>query len=329
VTVRTAQVRIYPFPSSNIGLMQLAVDTRGNAWVGEMFANRFARLDSRTEVVTTWDPPDGKNGIMTTTVDAQGNVWFVEQDANYLGRFDPARQTFRTFPLGTVHGHPMGPQDPQFDTSGKLWFTEATGGQIGRLDPATGRVQTWPVPPPAAGIPSSPFSLTVLPNGQIWFGYLTGGAVGHLDAATGRVTLYHLADPGTTVFSIAHDAKGRIWFTEIVPGKLGMIDSASGRITELPVPAMSGNLLTRTEQNWEVRGTHCLLAALFSHAPFSFSILKIVSMHASVTISSKNILPHKSLSKRLVHCVALQNIIVSSCLLIRRYRFLYEMCSID
>ncbi len=242
VTVRPAQARIYPFPSSNIGLMQPAVDARGNVWVGEMYANRFARLDSQTGVVTTWVPPDAKNGLMTTTVDVQGNVWFVEQGANYIGRFDPARHTFRTFPLGTVNGRPMGPQDLQFDASGKLWFTAAAGGRIGRLDPATGAIQMWPVPAPRAGIPSSPFSLTVLPNGQIWFGYLTGGAVGHLDSATGRVTLYHLADPQATVFSIAHDAKGRIWFTEIVPGKLGMIDSASGRVTELPVPALSGNL---------------------------------------------------------------------------------------
>src|SRR6266852_1198630 len=178
VTVRTALARTYPFPSTNIGLMQPAVDARGNVWVGEMYANRFARLDAQTGVVTTWLPPDAKNGLMTTTVDAQGNVWFVEQGANYIGRFDPARHTFRIFALGTVHGRPMGPQDLQFDARGYLWFTAAAGGRIGRLDPATGAIQTWPVPPPGVGIPSAPFSLTVLPNGQVWFGDITGGAVG-------------------------------------------------------------------------------------------------------------------------------------------------------
>ena len=243
VTVRIASARIYPFPSSNIGLMQPAVDARGNVWVGEMSANRFARLDTQTGKVTAWLSPSGKNGIMTTVVDAQGNPWFVDQGANYIGRFDPVRQTFRIFPLGTVHGRQMGPQDLQFDISGKLWFTAPGAGQIGRLDPVTDKIQTWPVPAPSAGIPSTPFSLTVLPNGQIWFGDITGGAVGHLDSATGRVTLYHLVDRQATVFSIAHDAKGRIWFTEIVPGKLGMIDPTTGRVIELPVPpAISGNL---------------------------------------------------------------------------------------
>src|SRR5713101_1530275 len=235
VLVRTAQKRLYPFPSSNVGLMQPAADAQGNVWVGEMYANRLARLDSRTGVVTTWEPPNGKNGIMTTTIDTHGNVWFVEQGANYIGRFDPTKQTFRAFPLGTRNGRPMGPQDLQFDTSGKLWFTAPVAGRIGRLDPTIGVLQTWPVPPPAPKIYAFPFSLTVTPDGQVWFGDLTGGAVGHFDPATGRITLYHLADPQAQVFSMASDARGRIWFTEIVPGKLGLIDSATGRVTELLV----------------------------------------------------------------------------------------------
>src|SRR6266704_3402566 len=152
VLTRAAQAHLYPFPGSNIGLMQPAVDARGEVWVGEMYANRLARLDSHTGVVTAWEPPNGKNGIMTTAIDAQGNAWFVEQGANYIGRFDPARHTFRIFPLGTVQGRIMGPQSLQFDARGLLWFTAAVGVRIGRLDPATGRVQTWPVPPPRTGI---------------------------------------------------------------------------------------------------------------------------------------------------------------------------------
>ncbi len=241
VLAETAQSHLYPFPQSNVGLMQPAVDARGNVWVGEMYANRLARLDSHTGAVTSWEAPNGKNGIMTTAIDAQGNAWFVEQGANYIGRFDPTRHTYRIFPLGTVQGRPMGPQALQFDASGLLWFTAAAGGRIGRLDPATGAIQTWPVPPPGVGIPSAPFSLTVTPDGQVWFGDITGGAVGRLDPATGHVTLYYLADPQATIFSMTHDAKGRIWFTEIVPGRLGMIDITTGRVTELPVPTVSGH----------------------------------------------------------------------------------------
>src|SRR5260370_8529510 len=127
VLAGTARSHLYPFPQSNVGLMQPAVDARGNVWVGEMYANRLARLDSHTGVVASWEAPNGKNGIMTTAMDAQGNAWFVEQGANYIGRFDPVRQTFRIFPLGTMQGRIMGPQALQFDARGFLWFTAAVG----------------------------------------------------------------------------------------------------------------------------------------------------------------------------------------------------------
>ena len=193
------------------------------------------------EAVTTWKPPRANYGIMSTTVGAHGDPWFVEQDANEIGRFDPATGSFRLFPLGSVGGRPLGPQDLQFDKSGLLWFTGSAAGCIGQLDPATGRVQTWSVPAPAQGIPAAPYSLAVTPGGQVWFGLLSGGAIGHLDPATGHVTLYHLADPQAQIFAMASDARGRIWFTEMVPGKLGMFDPTTNKMAEIPVPAISGH----------------------------------------------------------------------------------------
>src|SRR5216684_7946530 len=130
VLAETAQSHLYPFPQSNVGLMQPTVDAQGNVWVGEMFANRLAWLDSHTGIVTTWEPPNGKNGLMSTAIDAHRNIWFVEQGANYIGRFDPVQHTFRIFPLGAVNGRLLGPQDIQFDARGFLWFTAAVGGRI-------------------------------------------------------------------------------------------------------------------------------------------------------------------------------------------------------
>ena len=239
-TVRVAQRHLYTFATSNVGLMEPAVDAQGNVWVGEMNANHLGRLNSRTGVVTSWTPPGAQYGIMTTTVDTQGDAWFAEQNANYIGRFDPRQQTFRIFPLGTWKGSPLGPQDLQFDGRGLLWFTAEAGGAIGRLDPKTGAIHIWPIPSLTAENPSYPYSLTVTPNGQVWFGDYAGGAIGSLDPQTGQITLYYLPNPQTQVFSMATDTTGRLWFTEVLPGKLGMFDPATGTLTELPVPAISG-----------------------------------------------------------------------------------------
>src|SRR6266568_5362568 len=230
-TVRTAQSHLYTFSTSNVGLMQPAVDAQGNVWAGEMNVNRLGRLNAQTGIVTSWTPPDGQYGIMTTTVDAQGDVWFAEQNANYIGRFDTRQQTFRIFPLGTWKGSPLGPQDLHFDGRGLLWFTAAQGQAIGRLDPSTGAVRLWPVP-------SSPSTLTLTPTGRVWFGI--EGALGTLDPASGQIILYELPNPQVQVFSMATDRAGRLWFTEVLPGKLGMLDPTTGTLTELPVPTVSG-----------------------------------------------------------------------------------------
>ncbi len=239
--VRAANARTFMIQPPNVGLMQPALDANGNVWFGEMATNRLARLDPRTGQVTTWQPPSGRYNIMATAVSAHGDVWFTEQAGNYIGRFDPGSQTFTTYPLASNGGRGTAPQDLQFDSKGMLWFTEITGGAIGRLNPDTGAIQTWPVPAPSAGTPAYPYSLSVLPNGQVWFGDLSGGAIGRLDPATGHVTLYHLADPGAQVFSMASDSQGRIWFTELETGKIGMMDTRMNTLVELPVPGTTGD----------------------------------------------------------------------------------------
>ena len=230
--VRPAQEHVYTVSTSNVGLMQLAVDGQSNVWVGEMNTNQLDRLNTRTGAVTRWTPPDGQYGLMTAVVDAQDRVWFAEQNANYIGRFDPGQQSFRLFPLGTLQGSPLGPQDLRFDSQGMLWFTAATGNAIGRLDPASGTIRLWPVP-------SSPFSLAVVPGGRIWFG--ATGLIGVIDLLTNQTTLYTLPDAQAQVFSMAADTSGRLWFTEILPGKLGMFDLATGNLTELAVPTVAGS----------------------------------------------------------------------------------------
>src|SRR5579872_892407 len=73
-TVHSAQRQLYVFAKTDVGLMQPTIDMHGNLWVGEMYANRLGRIDTRTGAVTHWHAPKANFGIMTTTIDAQGNV---------------------------------------------------------------------------------------------------------------------------------------------------------------------------------------------------------------------------------------------------------------
>lgn len=236
---RPANAQIIPTPVSRAGLMQPAVDTQGNIWVGEMVTNKLARINPRTGEVSEWTPPDGKYNIMETAIDRQGNVWFTEQAANYIGRFDPATQTFKIYSLDTLVAPRMAPQDLAFDASGNLWVT-LLGGRIARLDPATGAVQSWPAPLPKGVTHAYPFSLAITPK-AVWVGYLTGGVLGKFDLATEKFTLISLARPQAAIYAMAADASGHIWFTEMQPAFLGSVDIATGKVTETAVPELLGD----------------------------------------------------------------------------------------
>lgn len=237
--VNSANAQIIPMPNPTAGLMQPAVDAQGNIWVGEMTANKLARIDPRTGQVTEWTPPNGQHNIMETAIDRYGMIWFTEQLANYIGRFDPTTQTFKVYSLDVAIGPRMAPQDLAFDTSGRLWFT-LLGGRIGRLDPATGAMQSWVAPVPAGTSRAYPFSLAVTPDG-VWFGYLSGGAVGRLDPATGATTLMPLKHPQAAIYAMTAGVAGHIWFTEMQPAILGMIDARTSAVTEVAVPKLAGD----------------------------------------------------------------------------------------
>jgi virginiamycin B lyase len=238
-TVRAATARIIQMPNTKAGLMQPAIDADGNIWVGEMSANKLARIDTKTCKVTEWTPPHGNYNIMETAVDRQGKVWFTEQAANYIGRFDPATQAFTVYLLDQAIGARMSPQDLAFDADGNLWFT-LLGGRIGWLDVATGAMKSWPVPLPKGADHAYPFSLAVTPT-SIWFGYLSGGAIGRLDRATDEIELFPLQSNRAAVYAMAADAVGRIWFTEMQPAILGNVDPKTGKVTEMPVPQDAGD----------------------------------------------------------------------------------------
>src|SRR5690348_16336757 len=76
-TITTANIRAFPMPKPQSGLMRPAVDSQGNIWFGEMTGNRLGRLNPHTGQVDEWTPPNADYGIMGIVVDAQDHIWFA------------------------------------------------------------------------------------------------------------------------------------------------------------------------------------------------------------------------------------------------------------
>jgi streptogramin lyase len=241
VVIGEARAIVDRVASSNVGLMQPAVDAQGNVWVGEMYANRFARFDSQSEAVTTWTPPKAHYGIMDTTIDAHGNPWFGEQGANYLGRFDRTTSTFRIFPLGSLGGRPLGPQDLQFDKSGSLWFTASVAGRIGRLDPATGHVTLSRLADPQAQI----FSMASSARGRIWFTEMVPGKLGMFDPTTNKMTeipVPAISGHPAALYGLVVTPRGDIWFANSGANALMRYSPATATYTFYQLSTAYGGL---------------------------------------------------------------------------------------
>jgi virginiamycin B lyase len=234
----------YHLTAPGVGMMQPAVDTKGDLWFGEMRTNRLTRVDHISGQVTSWAPPDGRNNITKVAIDRAGGIWFVEQLASYIAAFDPRTEGFTVYPLAGPNGSSLLPQDLAFDATGALWFTAlggSDGGAIARLDPASGAIQYWPTRDPHAHTPVRPFSLAITTSGEIWFGLLAGGAVGRLDPTTSEMSYYPLANPHATVFAMATDIRSRVYFTELLDGKLGVINTATRTLSERTIPQTFGS----------------------------------------------------------------------------------------
>lgn len=279
--VVAANERVYHLPGANPELMNPAIDPQGRVWFGEMGRNKLAMLDPKTGKVSEWTPPDGQYNIMTEVVDKHGFIWFTEEAANYLGRFDPASQTFRTYPLNTVHGTSAGPEALTIDAQGNFWFTEVTASALGRLDPTTGKLTIYPLPASTTGSPAYPYALITARDGRVWYGDLTGGSVGWLDPATGKVTQYATPNPKAEVYTMAVGPSGAIWYTTLQTNTIGRIDPATGTITRVAVPATAGapatlySVMTQNNSLWLTStGANALVRYTPSTGTFTFYTLK-------------------------------------------------------
>ena len=186
-----------PFPPFHPGSLDIAIDRDGNPWVAMMRQAAVAKLDKKTEQVTTYSlPPEyqqlGSTVIMVAPTSA-GEVW--------LARLVQGGGAAATGETASVH----------------------------LLDPTTGRMKNYPVP-------SGVYGLEALPNGNAMVFSLSGGVLVEVDAKTGRNTVYTPPTERAGPRRGAVDVHGRAWFAEYRAGKIGMFDPKTKTFKEWAIP---------------------------------------------------------------------------------------------
>ena len=220
------------------GAHDVAVDSKGIAWVSEGGHGVIGRLDPNTFEYTRTPLPGGKSAATAITLDPQDRIWLGDGTNNRIVEYDTKTGQFTTYPLPAENGERKNVNTIRFHPDGTVWATEITSNKVMRLDPATKKISEFPVP--AAAVMKSnvnAYGMAIDPTGFVWFAERRSDRVGKVEPKTGEIQEIAVPTKGAVLRRMAADTDGNIWFGEFGGvGKLTKIDYRTSKMTEFPTP---------------------------------------------------------------------------------------------
>ena len=221
------------------GPRDIAVDSKGIAWVAERDAAMLGRFDPQTLSYSRIALPPGTNPKMqvnAVAVDPQDQVWFVDDgpNARFL-QYNPESKAFKSYPIPefrwpVADGGPYRISALRF-LDGMVWAAGETSDRILRLDPSTRKVMDYSIPRGSA-----PFGLAVGPKKAIWYAGGVGNSIVSLDPKTGRVDPHTVPTDRSELKALAADSSLNLWAAATDSGKLVRVDGKTGDVTEVAAP---------------------------------------------------------------------------------------------
>jgi virginiamycin B lyase len=249
----------FAIPNSDSALHDVAVDSRGVAWVNELNQYKLGKFDPATYEFTEVTPPPGprKVGILNhmgpPARGAGDSIWIAEVGANRRWlQFDTKYQEFTAYPAPADFKGQMTGNTMRADPNGKMvWSTAGT--RIVGLNVETKQFVAYDIPHwvetkqnPGA------YGLDVAGDGKVWFVEREANKIGRLDPATGKIDEFKT--PGVDVpRRMGADWEGNLWVGFHETGKLVKIDQKTGQMTHFQPPtANSGAYLAVADAKHKV-----------------------------------------------------------------------------
>jgi streptogramin lyase len=221
----------------------IAVDSRGIAWVSEGTTGMIGRFDPNSLTYTRIAPPSGKSAKVQTNaveVDLQDQVWFADDGPNgRILQYNPKSREFNSYLMPEYRF--LVPPDIGWAriqrlrfSEGSVWALGLTSNRILRLDLMNRRVVDYSIPKG-----SVPLGLEVLRDGSVWYSSKITSEVVKLDPASGLLTKYYLPleeKERSDMRGMAADADGNLWVGASEIGKLIKLDTHTGHFSEFATP---------------------------------------------------------------------------------------------
>jgi virginiamycin B lyase len=257
---RTGEFKEWPLPEIKPGFPQgslgVALDPKGNPWIGRAFQGGVATMDKKTEKVTSYRIPKefdneyvrntfiavGKDGTVCFDDPFNRNIFILDPETGKINGY-PAYPGWK-FELGTRNGvGPNGEKDTHFmygvamDSKGTCYWGDTGNRYIGSIDSRTGKTELFATPTPM----SFPHRIEMAENDQLWFAEINARKIGHFDTKTKKFEEWAaLGDDDP--YGAALDASGFAWTGGTPTDNVTRLDPKTGKMVQYLLPNPNTNI---------------------------------------------------------------------------------------
>ncbi|MHB1907660.1 MAG: Vgb family protein [Nitrososphaerales archaeon] len=228
--IATRQFTEYNVTSSSFAFpFQLVLDSKGNVWFTEEFANKIGELTTSGKEIDYPLPSQlasiTDSGPAGLTMSSNGTLWFTDPNANSIGSFNNG--VFHVYNMTHLVTSPVG---IAVDSKGNIWLTQHGPSLISEYNPATGFFRSITTHIPSKQHDSLPYFIYVDSNGNVWTDEHNGNAIGRFNPQDNTLVEYRIPTKvafgggiaGAITMTIAPN--GTPWFTEWFGGKIGKVN---------------------------------------------------------------------------------------------------------
>jgi streptogramin lyase len=195
-------------------LQSLAMDSKGNIYVGWIMGGALSKWERATNKVTVYRVPTPHSIPYGIVADRNDNIWMAQWSGGKLAKFDTSNNQWTEF---TPPTYPSQIRRLNVDSKNNIWTgIWAAGkrpGKLAKLDQTTGKFTEYNVPWPN----SQPYDVAEDAEGYIWFADSPApdraAAIGRFNPRDATFTYYPKPqfDADTPKIQVTRD--GAVWYS--------------------------------------------------------------------------------------------------------------------
>tara|TARA_Y100000588_G_scaffold381218_1_gene466478 strand:+ start:1420 stop:3336 length:1917 start_codon:yes stop_codon:yes gene_type:complete len=198
-------------------LQSLAMDSKGNIYVGWIMGGALSKWDRATGEVSVFRIPTPHAIPYGVVADRDDNIWIALWSGGKIVKFDTSNNSWTEFTAPTYPAHT---RRLNVDAQNNIWWgiysAGKRSGKLVKLDQGSGKMTEWDIPQQNA----EPYDVAPDPEGNIWsadVGQRTDGEYGaslwRFDPQSERFTFYPKPQRHADSPKIQVTSEGAVWYS--------------------------------------------------------------------------------------------------------------------